>query len=91
MNEVITKKQYTLKLKPYYFLATKLNLFVFALCFFLCEDTQSLLMIYPPLAFLLYRFTFKENRLTNPYTIFIFKHYSSLLRILRKKRSKNAK
>lgn len=91
MEEVISKKQYTLKLKPLYFLATKFNVFVFIVCFFFCKDTQNFLMIYPPIAFLLYRFIFKENRLSNPYSIFLFKHYSAFLKILRRERKENVK
>lgn len=84
MQEVISKKQYMLKLKPKYFLATRLNIFTFILCYFLFEDTQSFLMLYPVLAFLLYRFFFKENRLDNPYSIFLFEKYCTLSRFLRK-------
>lgn len=91
MEEVISKKQYILKLKPFYFLATRLNVFVFIVCFLFCKDTQNFLMIYPIIAFLLYRFVFKENRLSNPYSIFLFKYYSTFLKFLRKERKENVK
>ncbi len=88
MEEVISKKQYTLKLKPLYFLATRLNIFVFILCFFFCENSKQFFMIYPVFGFLLYRFVFKEDKLSNPYSIFLLKNLSSFLRILRKERKK---
>ncbi|MBX7491247.1 hypothetical protein [Helicobacter turcicus] len=81
-DEVISKKQYTLKLKPMYFALTRLNVFAIVLCFILL-DSKNFLMFYPPIAFLLYRFCFKETKLSNPYTIFLFKHWGRFIRILR--------
>lgn len=85
MDEVISKKQYTLKLKPIYFLATKLNLAALLFCYFLCE-TQTFLMLYPIFAFLLYRFAFKENKLSNPYSIFLFQKWSSFYKMVRSRK-----
>ncbi|WP_416860874.1 hypothetical protein [Helicobacter ganmani] len=85
MDEAISKKQYTLKLKPIYFLATKFNLATLLFCYFLCE-TQTFLMLYPILAFLLYRFVFKENKLSNPYSIFLFQKWSSFYKIVRRRK-----
>ena len=82
MDEVISKKQYTLKLKPIYFLVTKINLVTLLVCYFFL-DTQTFLMVYPVLAFLLYRFAFKENKLSNPYSIFLFQKWSSFYKLVR--------
>lgn len=89
MQEILSKKQYTLKLKPFYFLATRLNIFVFIMSLIFSKDFQQFFMIYPCIVFLLYRFVFKENRLSNPYSIFILKKYTHFLKILRKKRARN--
>lgn len=88
MQEVISKKQYTLKLTPFYFLFTRLHLFVLVLMYILSADLQSFLMFYPLVAFLLYRFAFKADKLSNPYSIFLLEKWSRFSKILRKKDEK---
>lgn len=83
MNENIEnaiKMQYQLKLKIPYFLATKLHCIFLVSCYFLTDNFTNFSISYAVGVILLYRFIFKQNRLDNPYKIFLLEKFSKLIK-----------
>lgn len=76
-------KQYTLKQNIYYFLATKLNLIIFACSYLFSDDIISFFLTYPFYALFAYRFLYNETKLDNPYRTFLYERFISLTRKIR--------
>ena len=78
------KAQYILKAHFYFFLATRVNVFFFIICFF-ALDTMNFFVVYPVGALLLYRFVFRKTKLDNPYKIGFMQDVHNLWKKIRSK------
>lgn len=84
MNEAISKAQYMLKAHIKYFLCTKLNLIIAFIVYLITDNLNSFLIIYIACAFVAYKFIFSQNKMDNPYKIYLLSYISNFIKNLRK-------
>lgn len=83
MNEAISKAQYTLKAKIFYFLFSKLNLIILFCTYLFNDSLDTCLIAYITLALLAYKFIFSQTQMDNPYKIYLLNFISCFIKNLR--------
>lgn len=86
MNNDFQKAQYLLKQNIWYFIATKLNLFLLVASLVIFQGlSANFFLFYPVVVLVGYRFLFNISRLDNPYKIYLLALHFKFFKKLRNK------
>ena len=83
MNEAISKAQYALKAKIFYFLFSKLNILILVCVYVFSDSLDTFLIAYIALALLAYKFVFSQTKMDNPYKTYLLDFISRFIKNLR--------